>query len=434
MISDGSTTITAIQSATSNYNSATTTAMFVVLSQSPPTLGPFVVSNKTFGDADFVLVNPTSNSVGLWSYASSDTSVISILGSICTIIGAGSVTITATQAETASHTSASVTALCVVSKATPNLATFAINGTHIFGGPDFQLFAPTSNSLGLWTFASSDMNVVQITNDYASIIGAGLATITAIQTETSNYTSGSTTALCAILKATPDVLDFSPISKTFGDSPFVLTVPTSDSDGVWSFTSQDTTVATVFGTSVSITGAGSVQIVALQAETSNYNAVTKYISLTVSKATPSLGVFFVPTSKVLGALGFDLIAPTSTGSGSWIFTTSNSSVISISSGNRALAVGIGIANIVAIQESSSNWQSAQTTSQIQVVASSENAPVISGTAEELEVFMSTFGARFCKLTENVVYSSNVLEPLSQNDEKMLYVVDSEDLITGPNLE
>lgn len=70
--------------------------------------------NKAFGDEPFVITPPTSNSDGTFSYESSNQSVATISGNTVTIVGAGSTTITATQAATDNYSSGSISATFVV--------------------------------------------------------------------------------------------------------------------------------------------------------------------------------------------------------------------------------------------------------------------------------------------------------------------------------
>lgn len=78
-----------------------------------PTLS-FSITNKTTLDAPFNLVPPTSNSSGLFTYTSSNTSVATVSGNTVTIIAAGSTNITATQAATSTYKSGSITATLTV--------------------------------------------------------------------------------------------------------------------------------------------------------------------------------------------------------------------------------------------------------------------------------------------------------------------------------
>ena len=79
-----------------------------------PTLGPFSVPSKTFGNPPFTITPPTSNSPGTFSYTSSNPLVATISGSTINIVGAGSSVITANQAATTDYPSASTTATFTV--------------------------------------------------------------------------------------------------------------------------------------------------------------------------------------------------------------------------------------------------------------------------------------------------------------------------------
>ena len=77
-------------------------------------------------------------------------------------------------------------------------------------------------------------------------------------------------------------------SKTFGDPSFSLSATTSSGLSI-SYSSSNTSVATVSGSTVTVIGAGSAIITASQAGNSNYNAATNVQqTLTVNKASQSI--------------------------------------------------------------------------------------------------------------------------------------------------
>ncbi len=92
-----------------------------------PSITGFSVPSKLVGSAPFTLTPPTSNSPGAFSYSSSNTSVATISGSTVTVVGAGSTTITATQAASAPFVSGFTS------------ATFSVN----YPGPTSPANAPT---------------------------------------------------------------------------------------------------------------------------------------------------------------------------------------------------------------------------------------------------------------------------------------------------
>jgi hypothetical protein len=80
-----------------------------------PTLTNFTIPEKTYASDPFTLTPPTSNSTGGFTYTSSDTSVATISGNTVTILRGGSVTITATQAETSSYLSGTISFEFIIS-------------------------------------------------------------------------------------------------------------------------------------------------------------------------------------------------------------------------------------------------------------------------------------------------------------------------------
>lgn len=77
---------------------------------SPAFLSDFNALTKTLYDGLFIIAPPTTDSSGAFTYVSSDTNVATINGSTVTIVGAGTTTITATQAADATHLSNSISA------------------------------------------------------------------------------------------------------------------------------------------------------------------------------------------------------------------------------------------------------------------------------------------------------------------------------------
>ncbi|MDB5156436.1 MAG: hypothetical protein JWR50_1143 [Mucilaginibacter sp.] len=79
----------------------------------------------------------------------------------------------------------------------PAITGFA-NITKFTGDLPFTLTAPTSNSKGSFSYASSNTSVATINNNIVTIIGAGTANITATQAADPNYNGGTTTALLSV--------------------------------------------------------------------------------------------------------------------------------------------------------------------------------------------------------------------------------------------
>src|SRR5690606_33825604 len=133
----------------------------------------------------------------------------------------------------------------------------------IYGDDNFTLSVPTSNSDRTFSYTSDDESAATVTGSTVSIVGTGTVTITATQAATANYNSGSIDLILMVGKANPVLSDFANINKIYSDGSFILTAPTSNSDGTFSYTSNDENVATVTGSTVNIVGTGMATITAM---------------------------------------------------------------------------------------------------------------------------------------------------------------------------
>ena len=80
----------------------------------PAVLGDFNTLSKTLYDDSFTISPPSTDSTGAFTYISSDVNVATISGSTVTIVGAGTTSITATQAADAIHLTNSISANLIV--------------------------------------------------------------------------------------------------------------------------------------------------------------------------------------------------------------------------------------------------------------------------------------------------------------------------------
>jgi beta-glucanase (GH16 family) len=86
---------------------------------------------------------------------------------------------------------------------------------------------------------------------------------------------------------TPTLGTFSVPAKVLGDAPFLLTPPSSNSSGTFSFASSNSSVATISGNTLTIVGAGTANITATQAPSGNFSSASKTASFVVTVPSPS---------------------------------------------------------------------------------------------------------------------------------------------------
>ncbi|MFM8388900.1 MAG: hypothetical protein ACKOA5_06620, partial [Actinomycetota bacterium] len=279
----GRATITVSQAATDDYLAGSDSFVVTVRKGAPEMKAPADVT-KTFLDADFDLPRPTSTSRGAYTFASSDSEVLSVTAAgRASIKSNGPVTITASQATTDDWLAASVTYKVVIGATTPELTGFD-DLSKTFGDEGFTIAKPKSSATGAFTFASSDEKVIKIgeSDGKVTIVGAGTATVSVKQAASKGYAETTISRKVTVGKATPVISDLLVADKEFGDGDFTLK-PTSNSAGKITFTTDKSDVFKVDETtgSVRIVGVGSATLTAKQAATANYEAASVSVTVTV---------------------------------------------------------------------------------------------------------------------------------------------------------
>lgn len=201
----------------------------------------------------------------------------------------------------------------------------------------------------------------------------------------------------------PSLGTFSVPAKRFGSAPFELTPPSSNSAGAFTYSSADTSIATINGTTLTVVGVGTTTITAVQAADSGYGSTTSTATFTVTELEPpTFGSFNVP-SKMTGSLPFQLTAPTSNSGGAFSYTSSNIAVATIS-GTTVTVVGVGSSIITATQAAFGTFASGTTTATFTVTA---NIPMPNIASDNFDA------AAGSALTANgwVAHSSSATNPI-----------------------
>ena len=316
--------------------------------------GPFTIASQNVGTPSCLITDPTSSQTGSFSYTSSNTDVATISGNTITIKNAGSSVITAKQGPNSTSLGGTTTTTFTVTLLTPTITDFTLPAKQYLD-PPFTLTAPSSNSTGAFTYISSNTNVATISENIVTIVGAGSSDITAIQAATSYYASGSITSTLLVSTAVPTITNFIVPAKVYGNPSFNLSTPTSNSTGAFTYTSSDIHIATIFGNTVTIVGAGQCVITATQEATINFSSGSITSTFVVSTANPNITNFNVP-AKVYGDSSFILTPPSSNSSGAFTYTSSRVDVATIS-GSTVTIVDVGETVITATQAATTNYTS-----------------------------------------------------------------------------
>lgn len=224
------------------------------------------LSNKTFGDAPFTLT--ASATSGLPVAFSIVSGPATLSGNTLTITGAGTVTVSASQAGDDTFGPASSVQSFTVTKAS-QVITFAALANKTFKDVPFNLMATTPSQLPVaFSIVSGPAT---ISGNTLSITGAGTVIVKASQAGNFNYNAAPDVTQTFTVDKASQAINFAAISdKTIGDAPFSITATTTSPLPIaYSIVSGP---ATVSGNTITLTGTGTVTVQASQAGNFNYKA------------------------------------------------------------------------------------------------------------------------------------------------------------------
>ena len=384
VLDSGKVEITATQSNTKNWTTASAKMILTVIALDPMigTFGNITIMKDSVGS--LTLIPPTSLSHAWWTFTSSNPAVATVVGVVLTPLSLGTTTITATQAHVGDYASASTSMTVTVLAALPSKGAFPdVTATLSSSTPKtVTLVAPTSNSPGIWTFTSSDLTIATIIGAIVTLLKPGIATITAIQAASGSYGPSAPVSMTLTVVGTPAIAAWPSIEKVVKDADFVLTPPASDSPGTWTFTSSDPTVVAVVGNVAKVVGAGQAIITATEAATPIWAQGTAHMTIRVLGDIPTIGAF-LPIVAGLGDAPIVIKAPTSNSLGVWKYSSSNNKV-AIVTGTSLTIVGIGVATITATQNPAGKYSQSNT---VQTTVTVKPKPVV-GDFSNLKI---TFG-------------------------------------------
>jgi hypothetical protein len=155
-----------------------------------------------------------------------------------------------------------------------------------------------------------------------------------------------------------------------------LTPPTSNSNGSFVYTSSNTDVATITNNagvySINVISAGTSIITAIQEESGTYGS-TSVSSTLVILLSPTLGTFSLPTGVSLyinQTITRQLTPPTSNSNGSFVYTSSNTDVATITNNAGVYSINVisfGTIVITATQEASGIYASKSVSSTLVIL-------------------------------------------------------------------
>ena len=275
----GTSTITAAQSPSGTYGSASTTASFVVTMPEPTTAAPTPPARNS------------SDYVSLFSNAYTNLSGVDFFPNW------GQTT--------------TVTDVTIAGNATKKYTNFNYQGIQLTGNVNvssmsylhIDIWTPNCNTFDVYLINTTSGVVEQKVSLSPTFLGWNSFDITLSQYNTVNLTTINQLKLVGTPFGTsvvyfdnlyfwrpsnlPALSNFSIPAKTLGDAPFAITPPTSNSTGNITYSSSNTAVATISGSTITIVGVGTSTITATQAASGAYASGTISADLVVSYTSPT---------------------------------------------------------------------------------------------------------------------------------------------------
>ncbi len=285
IVGAGTSNITASQSGNANYLAATPALQPLTVNKADQTINFPTLPGVTYGATNQVTLGATSSSGLPITYTSSNPAVATVSGNTLTIVGAGTATITASQAGNSNYNPASASQPLTVNKGNQTVTFNPLSPVTYGTVTQFTLSASASTGLPI-TFSSSNTAVATISGNILNVVGAGTTTITASQAGNSNYNPGSASQPFTVNKGS-QTISFTAIGTMC--VPASKTLNATSSVGLpITFSSSNTSVASVSGTTITAVAAGTATITATQAGNANYNSATVTQPVTVSQPPATL--------------------------------------------------------------------------------------------------------------------------------------------------
>lgn len=324
----------------------------------------FTVTSPMLANQALTLNGEASSGLPI-AYTSSNTSVAEIVGNDLIIKGSGTINLTAAQIGDETFAAAtSVVRSLTINKAN-QVITFDALIASTFGDESIVLASTSDSGLPV-AYSSSNTSVVTVSGSTVAIVGAGTANITATQGGDAIFNVATPVVRALVVNKADQNISFDPLSaKGINDPPFILSATASSALDV-TYSSSNTSVATISGNTVTLVGEGTTTITASQAGNTNYLPATPVNrTLEVNGKEEQTISFASLAAKTFGDADFLLSATASSGL-SVSYESSNTSVASIS-GNTVTIVGVGATTITASQTGDATFNPANTVQQTLVV-------------------------------------------------------------------
>ena len=277
------------QAASTNYSAAAQVTASIVVNQATQTISFAPASPVTYGVSPITLT-ATGGASGNAVTFSVVSGPGSISGSTLTVTGVGTIVVAANQAASTNYSAAAqVTASIVVNPATQTIS-FAPASPVTYGVSPITLTA-TGGASGNAVLFSVVSGPGSISGSTLTVTGVGTIVVAANQAASTNYSAAAQVTASIVVNPATQTISFAPASPvTYGVSPITLTA-TGGASGNAVLFSVVSGPGSISGSTLTVTGAGTIVVAANQAASTNYSAAAQVTaSIVVNPATASVNI------------------------------------------------------------------------------------------------------------------------------------------------
>jgi len=345
----GDVVLRAVQAGSDAFASVTSERTLTV-AKAQQTLTWPALASRTFGEAAFPVVVTASSGLPVTLAVTSGKATVS--GSSVTLTGAGSVTLTATQSGDANRAEVSESKTFAAAKAEQTL-TFPTVANRPYTPEPFAPAGTASSGLALAFEVLSGPAAVEAGK--IRLTGVGSVVLRATQPGNADYNAALPVDRTFTVSQGTQTLTFAPVgAKTFGDAP--VTLSATSSAGLAVTFRVLSGPGSVSGDVLTLSGAGTLVLQALQAGTDLYAAASASQTVVVAKAAQTLTfVALADTGYTTSALA--LAGSASSGLPVAFRVVSGPATVS---GSELRLTGVGVVTVAADQAGDANHLAAPT--------------------------------------------------------------------------
>ena len=358
--SEGSVVITATQAGDETYKSASLERTFSFGRMAQTITWNDDLTNLVINDT--VILTATSDAELAIVYTVDNNTVATINGDTLFIIGAGEAIITASQAGNETYNSTSVSKTITIAKLDQTITWEQEFAADLTIGNTIELNA-TATSGEAVVFASSNEAVATIADNVLTVTGVGETTITASQAGNNNYNAATeVTKTLSIGKLDQTITWNQDIANLqIGES---VTLDATASSGLEIvYTSNNDSVASIDGTTLTVNSEGSVVITATQAGDETYKSASLERTFSFGRMAQTITWNDDLTNLVINDTV--ILTATSDAELAIVYTVDNNTVATIN-GDTLFIIGAGEAIITASQAGNETYNSTSVSKTINI--------------------------------------------------------------------